>query len=291
MLPPLLGISALNCILFGVYGNTKRILANDKTHLNTNGQLKLSSIYTAGAAAGAASCIITVPVDLVKCRLQVITGIRRMGALECVKGIVKIEGISGLFTGSLITILRDVPSYGIYYVVYEAISRYLAFMRNERNSNSSENVENYSHFNNSNNNNGNTSNSIIQFLTSPVAIESLVGGGIAGCFAWASCYPLDVVKSRLQTQPSPWSQSVLMGASPLPSSLSSSLSSLPSSSPSSSPSSLTLYSGIFDCFKKSVQAEGWQCLTRGLGVTLTRAFPVNAVTFFVYELVLIALEK
>ena len=33
------------------------------------------------------------------------------------------------------------------------------------------------------------------------AIKALLCGGIAGCVTWLSIYPLDVIKTRVQTQP------------------------------------------------------------------------------------------
>lgn len=38
-----------------------------------------------------------------------------------------------------------------------------------------------------------------------------------------------------------------------------------------------------------VKEHGWQYMFRGLGVTLLRAFPVNAIIFPVYEFVLLQL--
>jgi solute carrier family 25 carnitine/acylcarnitine transporter 20/29 len=38
-----------------------------------------------------------------------------------------------------------------------------------------------------------------------------------------------------------------------------------------------------------VRENGWQYMFRGLGVTLVRAFPVNAIIFPVYEFVLLQL--
>ena len=40
-----------------------------------------------------------------------------------------------------------------------------------------------------------------------------------------------------------------------------------------------------------VNEHGWRYMFRGLGVTLARAFPVNAIIFPVYEFVLIQLGE
>lgn len=56
--------------------------------------------------------------------------------------------------------------------------------------------------------------------------------------------------------------------------------------PSSAP-----YRGIVDCAIRSYRSEGMSVFVRGATPALLRAFPVNAVTFFVYELVMAELQK
>jgi solute carrier family 25 carnitine/acylcarnitine transporter 20/29 len=90
--------------------------------------------------------------------------------------------------------------------------------------------------------------------TNPVGL--LVAGGTAGVFSWITSYPFDVVKTRIQSLP-------LKGQP-----------------------GFDKYSGFWDCAKKSYREEGWRVFFRGLNSCLIRAFPVNAVTFFVYEWVM-----
>jgi len=59
-----------------------------------------------------------------------------------------------------------------------------------------------------------------------------------------------------------------------------------SQSPSSTP-----YKGMVDCAIRSYRSEGMGVFMRGATPALLRAFPVNAVTFFVYELVMSELQK
>ncbi|XP_029164945.1 mitochondrial basic amino acids transporter-like [Nylanderia fulva] len=73
----------------------------------------------------------------------------------------------------------------------------------------------------------------------------LLAGGLAGTASWVISYPIDVIKSRIQAE------------------------------------SNNRYSGALDCLKKSVRAEGYSCLYRGLNSTILRAFPTNAATFAV----------
>jgi len=83
-------------------------------------------------------------------------------------------------------------------------------------------------------------------------IYLLFAGGTAGSLAWFCSYPLDVVKTRLQTQPDIFPPK---------------------------------YSGIIDCAIQIYKEEsgGLRGFSKGLFVTILRSFPVNAAIFFVYE--------
>jgi hypothetical protein len=76
----------------------------------------------------------------------------------------------------------------------------------------------------------------------------LLAGGFSGTLSWVLTYPIDVVKSRLQID---------------------------------GMDGVNRYSGFMDCLKKSIQAEGYGVMTRGLTSTILRAFPTNAATFTV----------
>ncbi|XP_069674023.1 mitochondrial basic amino acids transporter isoform X1 [Periplaneta americana] len=92
-----------------------------------------------------------------------------------------------------------------------------------------------------------------EFLTrsagAPVSTAyMLLAGGLSGTLSWVLTYPIDVVKSRLQVDG--------MGG-------------------------VYKYRGFVDCLKKSIQAEGYGVMIRGLNSTILRAFPTNAATFTV----------
>ena len=81
----------------------------------------------------------------------------------------------------------------------------------------------------------------------------LTGGGMAGILSWVLTYPQDVIKSRLQADGfGPGQQ----------------------------------YRGTRDCLQASLRSEGAGCLVRGMGSTIIRAFPMNAVTFGVYSYIM-----
>ena len=75
---------------------------------------------------------------------------------------------------------------------------------------------------------------------------SLFAGGVSGILTWLVNYPIDVIKSRIQADGT---------------------------------QSKHKYNGFIDCGKQIYNTEGVKGFRKGLGVTLIRAFPVNAVTF------------
>lgn len=73
-------------------------------------------------------------------------------------------------------------------------------------------------------------------------------GGIAGEVLWLASYPMDVIKSKMQTDALDKSQQ--------------------------------RYKGTIDCIRKTWVTEGALGFWRGIAPTLMRAMPVSAGTFF-----------
>lgn len=191
----------VNAIVFGVYGHTQRQLAEPD---------RLSAHFLAGASAGLAQTPVSSPIELAKTRLQLMSSSQNIsqGPMQCLRNIYRQEGYRGVFKGMNITFLREGPSYGVYFVTYEVLTR----------TSSKEPIS---------------------------TLHMLLAGGLAGTASWVVSYPIDVIKSRIQAE------------------------------------STNRYSGALDCLKKSVRAEGYTCLFRGLNSTILRAFPTNAATFAV----------
>ena len=87
---------------------------------------------------------------------------------------------------------------------------------------------------------------------------SALAGGCSGALTWALIYPFDVVKTRIQTAPL---------TTPIEK------------------------RRIVYMFRAIYKEHGIQYFFRGLGVTLLRAFPVNAIIFPVYEFTLFELNQ
>lgn len=115
---PLAGVSFVNAIVFGIYGNVQRLSGNAnsyKTH------------FLAGAAAGLVQSLISSPMELAKTRLQLqhdkIGCTKFRGPVQCLSYIYRCEGLPGIFRGLGITAVRDVPGFAVYFVSYEFFIR------------------------------------------------------------------------------------------------------------------------------------------------------------------------
>lgn len=84
------------------------------------------------------------------------------------------------------------------------------------------------------------------------ASQQFLAGGFAGVMCWLSVLPFDVIKSRMQADDLDRPR----------------------------------YKNMLDCARQSYAEGGWRLFTRGWFAMSLRAFPVNAVTFLVYELLL-----
>ncbi|GAM86563.1 hypothetical protein ANO11243_045770 [Dothideomycetidae sp. 11243] len=99
----------------------------------------------------------------------------------------------------------------------------------------------------------------------PEWMSVLLCGGIAGVATWASIFPLDVIKTRVQTQGLRAHEGVTnTGTTPLL-------------------RQGALRMSTWQVARQAYRDEGFRCFFRGLGVCSARAFFVNAVQWAVYE--------
>ncbi len=137
------------------------------------------------------------------------------GPVDCIRSIYHSHGIRGCFRGLNATILREIPGFSMYIASYEVLCDKLTPSGRD----------------------------------GPGFLLMLGAGGIAGMLSWLVNIPIDVVKSRIQ----------------------------------SDDLSKPKYNGVIDCFVKSYRAEGLKVFWRGLPIICIRAFPTNAVTLAVYS--------
>ncbi|XJO73684.1 hypothetical protein BDV3_004626 [Batrachochytrium dendrobatidis] len=212
MVSPLVGVALINSILFGVYGSALRHVAKDIEAPT------VSDIFWAGSISGFVNGFFSSPMELVKIRLQnqdKASAQLYKGPVDCLRKIVAKQGIRGLYKGLGTTIVRETPSYGAYFAAYELMTRMVLPKDADP--------------------------------TEP-STRLLFAGGMAGVVGWLSTYPVDVVKTRLQ---------------------------------SIEEDRTGKYRNLINGFKVIAREEGIRVFFSGLGATAIRAFPTNAATFYV----------
>ncbi|KAF7912252.1 uncharacterized protein EAF01_001273 [Botrytis porri] len=235
---PILSTGALNALLFVTYNRTLSFFHPTYTP-NHPDSVPLFSTFLAGAIGGLCSSIVSTPTELIKCRAQLSSP--PVSSLAIARSIVSTTGIRGLYFGGVVTALRDSIGYGFYFWSYELSSRlYFSYVLS-----SSPGMED-------------TTSSTDE------AVKILLCGGLAGVVTWASVFPLDVVKTRLQAQ-------ILAPTS------ASETTSLLIGSPPHKPR------GTLEIARLAYRDEGIHVFFRGLGVCSLRAFIVNAAQWAAYE--------
>ncbi|PYH46873.1 putative mitochondrial carrier protein [Aspergillus saccharolyticus JOP 1030-1] len=225
---PILGYGALNALLFVAYNRSLMILDNSITDPTTPQGVSLYKVWLAGAAGGVASWTVSSPTEFIKCRAQLETR-PGVSSWTVTRHIISTRGWRGLYYAGGITCARDAIGYGFYFWSYEYCKR---LMNSEEDS------------------------------TNIATLKILLCGGIAGVVTWASVFPLDVIKTRLQAgtiETSPQDRPLLQ-----------------IQSKTRAPSS-------FQVAREVYRTEGLKAFYRGLGVCSLRAFIVNAVQWATYE--------
>lgn len=133
------------------------------------------------------------------------------------------------------------------------------------------------------------------------AAKVLLCGGLAGVATWASVFPLDVIKTRVQTQfmgPLPASRSSSPGISPITSPISSPISSASASAQTPLLNERTSTPvaegskplGAWQITKTAYRTEGFRVFWSGFTICCVRAFLVNAVQWATYEWIMKTLD-
>ncbi|KAG0634783.1 mitochondrial carrier domain-containing protein [Tuber brumale] len=213
---PLLGYGCLNAILFYTYNRTLSLLSTPQQQQQQQQQSSLATIWTAGAVGGAISFVLSAPVELVKVRTQTRPD---ENSYKVARGVVKREGVRGLYLGGGVTGVRDSVGYGFYFWAYEYMKRLLRYKEAVGEGGGGEDQD-------------------------MAGMKILLAGGVAGCISWLSVYPLDVIKTRVQTQDE---CEGLLGNKRL---------------------------GTWECAKSAYAGGGARVFFNGLGICMARAFLV-----------------
>ncbi|KAF8541927.1 mitochondrial carrier protein [Trichophaea hybrida] len=222
-LTPLIGIGACVSVQFGAFHEARRRIETYNKKFNPHRtDLSYSQYYLAGATAGIANTVLSAPIEHVRIRLQTQPhGANALyhGPLDCIKKLIAVGGVgNGLYHGTGVTLLREAQAYGLWFLTFEYL------MKQTMKHTKREDIPSW---------------------------KIALYGGLAGEALWLGSYPLDVVKSKLQTD------GLKAGEQK--------------------------YKGAVDCMRQVWAKEGMMGFWRGLTPTLMRAMPVSAGTFFVVE--------
>ncbi|KAI6250892.1 Mitochondrial carnitine carrier [Erysiphe necator] len=221
---PLVGVTPMFAVSFWGYDLGKDLVRRYSDVKND--QFSVAQVSAAGFFSAIPMTLVTAPFERVKVLLQ-IQGQKTLapgekpkynGGLDVVRKLYKEGGIRSIFRGSFATLARDGPGSASYFAAYEVIKRKLT--------------------------------PIDELTGKPSSNISLgaitVAGASAGIAMWVPVFPIDTVKSRLQTMDGkPTVGSVIRG----------------------------LYA-----------AGGYKAFFPGFAPAITRAIPANAATFLGVEL-------
>ncbi|KAK6202793.1 mitochondrial carrier protein [Scheffersomyces amazonensis] len=218
-LTPLVGVGACVSVQFSVNEFMKRHYDN-----KLNGQpLSLLQFFNCGAIAGFANGFLASPIEHIRIRLQTQTSSTKSfnGPIDCFKKLYQQQGLfGGIYKGLVPTLIRESVGLGIYFATYEAL------IANELTKDKSITRADIS------------------------SLKLCAFGGLSGYTLWIAIYPIDVIKSKLQTD------------------------------------SLTkpTFKGSLDVVNKVFKSSGIKGFYRGFIPTILRAAPANGATFAVFEI-------
>ncbi|KAF5597554.1 solute carrier family 25 member 46 [Fusarium pseudocircinatum] len=213
-------------IQFGAFNFFSNQLENLKKQQRSNheGSLTLGQVYLAGGLAGVTNSVISGPIEHIRIRLQTQPhGEKKLysGVFDCVRKIWQQQGISGIYRGQVVTILREFHGYGVWFAAYEGLVQHVARTEGKNRSE----IESW---------------------------KFAVCGGLAGEFLWLLSHPLDVIKSKMQSDGFGRDQK---------------------------------YKTVREAVRQTWRMGGISGLFEGIGPALLRAMPVSAGTFATVEIV------
>lgn len=153
MIPPIATSTIQNAMVFSCYGYTLKLL-----HDEDNEKTSMTNMCIAGGAAGLYQSFILSPSDMIKIRLQAEPH-KYTGVIDCIKKLLKEDGVRGVFRGLAGTIYREVPAFASYFCTYYSLTDAMDGSWTAK----------------------------------------FFAGGCAGAVSWTIAYPVDIAKTIIQT--------------------------------------------------------------------------------------------
>jgi solute carrier family 25 carnitine/acylcarnitine transporter 20/29 len=211
--PPLIGIGAATSIQFGVNENTKSFMRN----ITKSRDLSFYHLAICGSIAGIVNSFISTPAEHIRIRMQsqgAMANPPYKSSIDCIRKIYGQYGLKGLYKGGVPTLYRETLAYAVYFSMYDWCIKKISTPEKK-----------------------------------PETYKIAMSGAFAGACFWFSVYPIDAIKTKIQTDAFKNPQ----------------------------------YKSTLDCVRKTYRTQGFNGFWRGLGPCLVRSLPVNSGTFIVYE--------
>ncbi|KAL9131465.1 MAG: hypothetical protein Q9217_000613 [Psora testacea] len=175
---PLVGVTPMFAVSFWGYDVGKKLVRSFSPNTSPSTPFSISQISAAGFFSAIPMTLITAPFERVKVLLQ-IQGQKQLapgekpkysGGLDVVRQLYREGGIRSVFRGSAMTLARDGPGSAAYFASYEYIKRKL------------------------------TPKDATGQPSGELSLTAvMVAGGGAGVAMWIPVFPVDTIKSRLQS--------------------------------------------------------------------------------------------
>jgi solute carrier family 25 carnitine/acylcarnitine transporter 20/29 len=123
-------------------------------------RLNILQLCIAGGFSALPTALVMVPCERIKCILQTQSD-KYKGFADCASRLYSEKGLAGLYKGTALTLMRDIPGNMVYFGVYELAKEYMG----------------------------------------PGPVGALVAGALAGISLWPVILPMDCLKSRYQAAP------------------------------------------------------------------------------------------
>jgi solute carrier family 25 (mitochondrial carnitine/acylcarnitine transporter), member 20/29 len=223
--PPMVATGMINSLMFGLMG----VCQERKKAWSGGAQLDVADIMQCGSLVGVVMAFVVTPMELVKAKLQVQYNARGQaaqyaGPVDCARQLYRARGIRGLYTGLVPTMMHRGSNWA-YFGGYEFMKRRLA----------------------------GTGGDAPSFFVR--TLHAIAAGSFAGTSFWLACYPVDVVKNRMQAAP------------------------------------YGRYRSMDHCIHDMWQTEGLRAFGRGFVPCIVRSVPANAAAFLAFETAMSVLPK
>ncbi|XP_041946024.1 cAMP-dependent protein kinase type II-alpha regulatory subunit-like isoform X2 [Alosa sapidissima] len=123
MAAPIIGVTPMFAVCFFGFGLGKKLQQKTPDDILTYPQL-----FAAGMLSGVFTTAIMAPGERIKCLLQIQAAsgsVKYNGPMDCVKQLYKESGIRGIYKGTALTLMRDIPASGMYFMTYEWLKHIL----------------------------------------------------------------------------------------------------------------------------------------------------------------------